>query len=321
MPPVSRRLISTSKSLITKFLTTLENDKFISQILPKIQRLDSIPEWKSDHHHEFETIDEQFTKSLLAAEASCAIPVDYAWNPTVNKYSHIYNYWSIKVKGTSNKIDITKTLQQIENSISKDALHQGLQTTKPITQLRHVRRTLINSRFQAQELRDSHLDLRQEELINEGKLDKAHAVRQKQNKERRRRCWKTFKTLRKGNTSTGGLTHVLLRSNDHPPQVKRIQSPQELDPTLLDRNVIHFSQAEGTPFTTKELIAIIGEDGCSHHALDILNGKIPSPLLKYPKLLLSEMRKIRTTIPLDMTLDDMCKGFDKWRENTTTSPS
>jgi hypothetical protein len=94
-----------------------------------------------------------------------------------------------------------------------------------------------------------------------------------------------------------------------------------LDPTLLHRNISHFSQADGTPFTTELLIDLIGEDGCSNKALEILEGNVPSSLQKYPKLLLSEMKKARDTLPLNMTLDDMCHGFHKWRENTTTSPS
>jgi hypothetical protein len=59
----------------------------------------------------------------------------------------------------------------------------------------------------------------------------------------------------------------------------------------------------------------------SPYALEILDGNVPDHIPKYPKLLLAELRKSRNTIPLDMTINDMCTGFTKWRENTTTSPS
>jgi Reverse transcriptase (RNA-dependent DNA polymerase) len=69
------------------------------------------------------------------------------------------------------------------------------------------------------------------------------------------------------------------------------------------------------------MIEVIGENGCEGNIKDILNGQVPIHIPKYPRLLLSELQKTRNTIPLDMTIEDMCTGFSKWRENTTTSPS
>jgi hypothetical protein len=54
---------------------------------------------------------------------------------------------------------------------------------------------------------------------------------------------------------------------------------------------------------------------------EILQGIPPADLPKYPKLFLSNMAQIQSTIPLQMTIDDMCNGLLKWREQTTTSPS
>jgi hypothetical protein len=52
------------------------------------------------------------------------------------------------------------------------------------------------------------------------------------------------------------------------------------------------------------------------------NTDVPIPhIAKYPKLFLSNLARARQTIPLDMSFADMCTGFAKWRENTTTSPS
>jgi hypothetical protein len=153
------------------------------------------------------------------------------------------------------------------------------------------------------------------------KVTEGKSSSKKRQKEQRKRCWQTFKLLRKGNISTGGLSHVLKRENTDPPSISRIQTQEQLDPTLLDRNIVHFSQEEGTPFTTEQLISIIWEDGCSACALDILEGIIPPNIFQYPKLFLTEMKKTRKTLPLNMTIDDMCRGFQKWRENTTTSPS
>jgi hypothetical protein len=41
---------------------------------------------------------------------------------------------------------------------------------------------------------------------------------------------------------------------------------------------------------------------------------------KYAKLLLSNMKQIRDSIPLNMTIQDMCTGLLRSREQTTKSP-
>jgi hypothetical protein len=63
------------------------------------------------------------------------------------------------------------------------------------------------------------------------------------------------------------------------------------------------------------------KNGCTPEVLEILKGNIPANIPKYPKLLLTQMVRVRDTIPLDMSFEDMCNGLQKWRESTTTSPS
>jgi hypothetical protein len=267
------------------------------------------------------SIDVEFTKILLSAETQSSVPSGHSWSPTLDTHSLIYNYWFIKIHGIRSNIETNLQLKEIEQQLPDQAVYQHLTTTNPIKQIRHARCNLINSRLQSEDLRDSRHTIIHDRLINEGKLSKAAAVLQQRNKERRRRCWRTFKILKTGGRSTSGLTHVLKRSTTNPEVIERIQAQHSLDTTLLDRNISHFAQAHGTPFTTESLIEIIGEDGCSNQAFEILEGQVPDHLQKFPKLLLQELRQTRPTLPLNMTLEDMCQGFKKWRENTTTSPT
>jgi hypothetical protein len=306
---------------VQKFLDSLEKTQQIPKLLNQILELNTQIEWTTTHHDQLESIDTKFTKTLLAAEAQSSVPVGYSWSATLDNHSLIYNYWSIKIYSLRNNINSTQILNEIENKLPEHAVYQQLTTTNPVKQMRHARRNLINSRLQSDDLRDSHHTILHDKLINEGKISKAQAVQQQRNKERRRRCWRTFKILKSGSRSTGGITHVLKRSTTNFTSLERIQAQHQLDSTLLDRNISHFAQAHGTPFTTESLIEIIGDDGCSNQAFEILQGNVPEHLQKFPKLLLKELRQTRPTLPLDMTLDDMCHCFDKWRENTTTSPS
>jgi hypothetical protein len=85
---------------------------------------------------------------------------------------------------------------------------------------------------------------------------------------------------------------------------------------LLEQNINHFKQADGTPLTKHPLLDIIGEE-----ALQILEGNIPPETPKYATMLFKHMKRVRPTLNISMTFQHMCQGFQKWREQTTTSPS
>jgi hypothetical protein len=185
-------------------------------------------------------------------------------------------------------------------------------------QLKHARKNLINCHLRAQELREEYLELQQEIAVEEGNLTKSEAVRQLANRERQVRCWKTFKNLIQGK-SQGGITHILIPNSDMTTFL-RVKEKDEIDESLLHRNIEHFSQADGTPFTTSPLLDIAGEEGCSPTALQILEGHIPQGLPQITTLLLQKLKRVREPISLEFSYHDMCKGFSKWREKTTTSP-
>jgi hypothetical protein len=188
--------------------------------------------------------------------------------------------------------------------------------------MRLARRQLINCQLESKQKRDTHLIIQNDILIEQGKLTQAQAVRQKINRDHQRRCWQLLRTMIHGSRTAGGISHVLIPTTDPtntPPT--RIQLKHILDPVLLDRNISHFSQAHKTPFTIQPILHIFGENGCTQEALDALNGNIPRNITKHSKILLQNMQRIRDPLPLNMTFEDMCKGFSKWREQTTTSPS
>jgi hypothetical protein len=158
--------------------------------------------------------------------------------------------------------------------------------------------------------------------VEEGRLTEARAAILRNNRETQRRCWNLFQTIRKGNNNTGGLTHVLVpKPNSNPVKYTRVQHKHELDYTLLQRNINHFQQAHGTPFTDPVWNNILQLESDQSQIPQILEGIFPSNIPKYPKLFLQQMGRVCNTIPLDMSLDDMCDGLLKWREQTTTSPS
>jgi hypothetical protein len=156
-------------------------------------------------------------------------------------------------------------------------------------------------------------------------MNQATAIRQKINREHQRRCWKLFRNIIHGSKTVGRISHVLIPQTLNNTQLietppTRIQIKTELDPLVLKCNIKHFSQAHNTPFTIQPILQLFG-DGCTSEALDALNGNIPTNITKHSQMLLQHMKRVREPLPLDMTFEDMCRGYSKWREQTTTSPS
>jgi hypothetical protein len=82
-----------------------------------------------------------------------------------------------------------------------------------------------------------------------------------------------------------------------------------MDTTLLQQNINHFKQADGTPLTKSPFLDLIGEDGCAEGALQILEGNIPPQTPKYATMLFKHMKKVRPTLTIHMTFQNMCQGF------------
>jgi hypothetical protein len=264
-------------------------------------------------------IDQAFTDTLLTAEKSSGIPKQHPWSPKLHIKSQIYEYWGIAAKSRTSNIISTTQLQNIADKLPPGSVLQGNPGRTLIGQLRHARKTLINTRNKAEEIRDEFIPLQYEVLIEKGQLSKAKAVQCKRNREQQQKCWRKLQLFKQDQRSPGGISHVLIRTNE--PTPRRINDKQEIDEVLLHRNIDHFQQAQGTPFTISPLLDIIGHDGCSKEALEILEGNIPNQIPTTAKKILQQAKRVRSPLKLDMSLEDMCQGFKKWREQTTTSPS
>jgi hypothetical protein len=218
---------------------------------------------------------------------------------------------------------VTLQLQQILDQMSEYDVFQSSPLRSEAKQLQHARKLLIDARNNSYKNRQHFLDHKQSQNIESGQTSQANVIRQIQQAEQRKYCWNTFKLLRKGPQSSGGLTHILVPNNPNDnTKHTRIQTKSELDAALLQRNIDHFRQAQGTPFTTSSICEYLGDDGCNQNTIEIFKGNVSPNLPKFVKLLLQQFKKTdHKPIDIPFTFEDMCKGFLKWRERTTTSPS
>jgi hypothetical protein len=133
----------------------------------------------------------------------------------------------------------------------------------------------------------------------------------------------------------GGLSYILVPENfsidQFPYEPSSIQNWEAIhDQDLVQRyiqqrNLIHFGQAHGTPFTSPPLQEINWQSN-SKAAQEILSGAIPIHFMtdnKNVEKILQYManRENLPQIDTHINKEQVGQGFRRWHENTSTSPS
>jgi hypothetical protein len=132
-----------------------------------------------------------------------------------------------------------------------------------------------------------------------------------------------------------GLAYVLVPEQFQPEQYpydpqkvetwNMIHEPESVKQFITKRNIIHFGQAHGTPFTVPPLnnIAWTADDALSE---ELINGHVPAGIsLQEPMVnkVLEGIAQAKKLPEIDtyISTEDVAKGFRHWKENTSTSPS
>jgi hypothetical protein len=111
------------------------------------------------------------------------------------------------------------------------------------------------------------------------------------------------------------------------PTYKIIKNPKDIENLLLQRNVQHFGQAQGSAFTVGPLKNHFGYEGINDNSQNLIQGNDFYDLID--SVGPGEQRILRAlndgsnadTIDIGIPLLEFKKGFQKWRETTSTSPS
>jgi hypothetical protein len=169
-PMTSRYLSSQNKSQVDKFTKALTKQQCLPEILQHLRTLARIDEWTNDHHAKFDTIDKEFTRSLLKAEKKCKMPHDAQWHPQLHQRYLIHKYWKTSVQSKRNHKHTTDQLISILHQI-KQQQYDHLQDNPhrpPIYQLKLAKKNLQEARQHDITRRQNHLTYRQEILVLEG---------------------------------------------------------------------------------------------------------------------------------------------------------
>jgi len=118
----------------------------------------------------------------------------------------------------------------------------------------------------------------------------------------------------------------MVPDNNAPHQWQTINETTEIERHLLAFCQKHFATAHGSPFTTQPLSDLLEHDSITPFATAVINrtADIDSlPVDKATKQFLRHQRRPKHFKPKQQKLnfEKLTKGFKKWPEKTSTSPS
>jgi endonuclease/exonuclease/phosphatase family metal-dependent hydrolase len=284
------------------------------------------------------SLDNQITKSLLSAERKIARPQRPPWSAKLHNASLQVRLWKIAKSGHLNEMNVGTQLA----AAAADANFHGpiptrfedIQNRLAAAQknLRHVRahaaaerQTFLHQLKERTALRKTPKDTEAHQALK--CIERQLHSRQQFHKIRNALDPQTHQTLTKILVTK---TEVYLnpRSGEqlHRETTALVDTRAELEAAILSRNQQHFAQAQGTPFTILPLKAL-----GSHQDFDVLQTPDGEPVTLPPgsfqetTTVLAILHEASNHPPpswvATISFDDFIKGFLKWKESTSTSPS
>ena len=116
-------------------------------------------------------------------------------------------------------------------------------------------------------------------------------------------------------------------TDEDPDFHKTVNDPVEIEKILITRNMNHFGQAQGSPFTIPSLSEESRLQGTNEFAASVINGEhmlgdISGADREVQQILGVLNDGARTSsYQIDITFKALMTGFWKWSDKTSTSPS
>ena len=275
---------------------------------------------------------------LKAEESCCRKRTKFDVSDDIHFTKQCIVYWQTKRKeitrkrATSlvcNKIYASLPLaqQQLIDVATGPPIHNWTKTIQRLhTLIASHRKTMVETQ---------HDQIENEAAYTGSTIDKVQAKRERIKKDK-----KLFNTLRHHfhPSLRSGITHIIVPDKDAANQPtdnvddaitwKTETQPQQVLDRLFTRNVSHFGQAEGTPFTVSPLLDMFGYTGMTECGKALIqDGTIPThddtSLATAFTILerLGEDSSNHQTLSDLLTYEKFHTTIKKWNEATSTSPS
>jgi hypothetical protein len=334
--PAARLLVSATPKEREKFIWELDAHYTSQNLYQCLNDLWETPnnEWSLDHETEFNKCDEQHIAGMLATEKKTCKIKTIAWSPKYSKAVEDRAFLKIALSLRRTHVKPNSTFYQWASARGIDDF-SAIDLKTMTKNLRIAQQNLCEIKKQANQLREDHL----RELINisqENGDDKQHERRLQilLRVHSRQQSYKRLQNILKPKERSG-LSYVLVPENFQPDQYPydpkdvqkwtMIHEPDSVKIYIMSRNINHFGQAHGSPFTQPPLNSIswAADDKIAE---TLLQGEIPNDIITddaYVHDLLRELTKSKHLPEIDtyMSTEDVARGFKRWKESTSTSPS
>ena len=291
-----------------------------------------------------ETFDSDITKGLLHSERSSKPRYKTPWSPKLIASRHRMLWWKTLLSYKLTGRDFHKTLKYYENGFQTNEVPATDQTKTTIR--RKIRAATKEHREilrQAAEHRDQFLEAQIDKAVITDEDSRKRILSTLQKKEAQRELHRTLKRVAKKRTN-GNLKHILVPYLQEDPssspevvyypkflapevqeklQWKEEHDPETISTILIERNRRHYAQAEGTPFTTSELLNTFGRSACTSLADQFLLGQhqVEHHSAAVQEVLAALQQNQLPQVDVLFTAAELQQAFRVWRESTSTSPS
>ena len=272
-------------------------------------------------------IDNDRTRSFLMAEKKCHRRERPPWSRPLHRLSRQFRYWQIVLSDLRLGRHSYNALIAIEDELNwrPPFYPSTIQEAYPF--MVDTKKALKAIRKQADQHRSKDLQLQAQEAALAGDMAKAKILRRLHHAETTHKAFLKLRRFLKPK-NLGGVTKLELPINqpDGTTTTELTEDPQIIETACLNRNKIHFQQAQGTPFTVPPL-NLIESSACGPISDAILDGRLDelpfdvNTLPKAQQVILEELQQCCPTMDDTISFDDFKRKFTIWREDTSTSPS
>ena len=240
------------------------------------------------------------------------------WSPPVKEAYRQHKFWLLHAKEFYSHRDFSARRSQLSNSTDPPPEPLTIQTIREHLRLAKIH--LIETSKMAAEHRAAFLESLCQRYEQENKPHLRKIVNGIRAAEAARKLWHRIKiTAKRHNRST--LTHLKIPNSLGSYDI--IDDPEDILDRLIQRNINHFTQATGTPFTKPPLLNRILPLTSSTANLmegdttDFLDTDDDVLALLAEIATADKLPAIQTTIDIDTWIHKI----GRWKESTATSPS
>jgi hypothetical protein len=272
---------------------------------------------------------------MLAAEKNTCKVKQYAWSPKYSQAVEEKNFWKILLTLKRNHERPTTKTEAWATTLGIPDI-TSLTESQINSNLRKAHCKLKEIKREAAKWREEHLRelLWQQQEMNDDRTNEK-SLRILIRAHQKQHSYRKIQFILKPKQCSG-LSHILVPENSQPEDYpfnpdtvaswKMIHDHTLLQKYLLQWNMKHFNRAHGTPFTMPPLGKLDWE-ASNDTAKRLLQREIPPELYASENPFVREVldyiasRQQLPEFDIFITPDEVARGYRRWKETTSTSPS